>query len=90
MRDSVRFEDRRECDFYEVRCRAQLGAQELSLADADGAGLLRDRVDGGCGVAVRYFAVWRGSDAFFPAAMRRDDRCRHGHLQNGAGGEPDL
>src|SRR6266496_259504 len=35
-------------------------------------------------------AIWRGSDALLAAAMRCDDRGRHGYLQNGSCGEADL
>ena len=89
-RDSVRLQNRRQRDFYALGCGAQLGAQEFALADADGVGLLRDRVDGHRCVAIRYRAVRCGGDAFLAAAMRRDDRRRHCHLQNGAGGETNL
>ena len=62
-RDGLRFEDRRQRNFHTIRCRAQLGAEEFALADADGIGVLRHRVNGhGC-VTIRYFAVRRGSDA---------------------------
>ena len=40
-RDGLRFEDRRQRHFHTVRRRAQLGAEEFALADADGFGLLR-------------------------------------------------
>ena len=68
-RDSLRFQDRRERDFHPLRCGAQLGPEEFALADADGVGLLRHRVDGhGC-VTIRYFAVRRGSDALLATSM---------------------
>ncbi len=44
--DSLRFEDRRQRHFYALRCRAQLGAKEFALANADGSRLLRDRTNG--------------------------------------------
>src|SRR5215475_10739406 len=56
-RDSLRFQGRRERDFDPFRCGPQLGAEEFALADADGIGLLRHRVDGhGC-ITIRYLAV---------------------------------
>src|ERR1700756_1680707 len=48
----VRFKNRRQCHFYALRRSAQLGTQKLSLADADGAGMLRDRIDGRGSVAL--------------------------------------
>src|SRR5262249_37932918 len=70
----LRFKNRRQRDFYALRCGAQLGAQELALADADGLGLLRDRIDGRGRIALRYRAIRRRGDALFATAMRRDDR----------------
>src|SRR5882762_11867124 len=68
-RDSLRFKDRRERNFHPFRCGAQLGPEEFALADADGVGLLRHRVDGhGC-VTIRYFAVRRRSNALLAASM---------------------
>lgn len=67
--NGIRFQDRRERDFHAFRCGAQLGPEEFALADANGIGLLRHRVDGhGC-VAIRYLAVRCGSDAFLAASM---------------------
>src|SRR5262249_16473406 len=86
----LRFENRRQRDFYTFRCSAELGPQELALANAYGSGLLRDRVNGDRCVAVRYCAIWRGSDALFAAAMRCDDRGWDSYLQNGACGEAHL
>ena len=68
-RDRLRFQDRRERDFHPFRCSAQLGPEEFALADADGVGLLRHRVDGDGCVPIRYFAIRRGSDAFLAASM---------------------
>src|SRR6266567_3087740 len=48
------------------------------------------KIDGDGCVPVRYRAVRRGSDAILAATMRRDDCCRHSHIQNGAGGETNL
>ena len=42
----LRLEDRGQRHFHPGRCRHELDAQELALADADGSGLLRHRVDG--------------------------------------------
>jgi hypothetical protein len=89
-RDRIRLKDRRERDLYALRCGAQLGTQKLAVADADGPGLLRNRVNGCRGVSVRYRAIRGGGDALFAAAMRRDDCGRYGHLQNGAGGKANL
>src|SRR5207253_7452699 len=72
-RDSIRFKDRRERDFYALRCGPELGPQELALANADGPGLLRDRVNGGSCIALRYCSIRCRSDALFTAAMRCDD-----------------
>jgi hypothetical protein len=88
--NSLRFEDRGQRDFYALRCGAQLGAKKFALANADGSRLLRNRIDGYGRVPVRHRAVRRGSDAILAATMRRDDRCRHSHIQNGAGGETNL
>ena len=68
-RDSLRFENRRQRNFHPIRCRAQLGAEEFALADADGVGLLCHRVDGYSCVTIRYFPVRRGGDAFLAASM---------------------
>src|SRR5881396_3845894 len=68
-RDSLRFQDRRERDFHPFRCGPQLGAEEFALADADGIGLLRHRVDGHSCVTIRYFAFRRRSDALLAASM---------------------
>ena len=68
-RDSLRFQDRRERNFHPFRCGAQLGPEEFALADADGVGLLRHRVDGHGRVTIRYFAVRRGSNALLAAPM---------------------
>src|SRR5260370_11688070 len=38
----LRFKDRRQRNFYAIRCCAQLGTQKLALADAYGARLLRN------------------------------------------------
>ncbi len=38
----LRFKDRRQRNFYAIRCCAQLGTQKLALADADGTRLLRN------------------------------------------------
>ncbi len=35
--DSVRFQNRRQRDFYALRCGAELGPQKLALADANGS-----------------------------------------------------
>ena len=40
--DSVRFEDRGQRHLYAFRCSTQLGPQKLTVANADGFGLLRD------------------------------------------------
>src|SRR6267378_6821425 len=86
----LRLKDRRQRDFYALRCCLELGAQKLALAHADGPGLLRDRADGrGC-IALRYRAFRRRGDALFTTAMRCDDRCRHCDLQNGVGGKTNL
>ena len=47
----------------------ELGPEEFALADADGIGLLRHRVDGYSCVAIRYIAVRRGSDALLAASV---------------------
>jgi len=60
------------------------------VADADGAGVLRDRIDGGGGKPVRYFEVWVGGDAVFSPAIGRDDRRRDGDLQDGIGRQTHL
>src|SRR4029453_4577504 len=68
-RNGLRFQDRRERDFHPFRCRAQLVPEEFLLADADGVGLLRDRVDGcGC-ITLRYRAIRRRGNALFAASM---------------------
>ena len=63
----LRFENRRQCDFYALRRGAQLGPEKLALADADGSGMLRDRVDGGGCIALRYRAIRCRGDALFAA-----------------------
>lgn len=68
-RDGLRFEDRGQRNFHTIRRRAQLGAEEFALADADGIGLLRHRVDGHRCFAIRYFAVRRRSDALLATPM---------------------
>ena len=82
----LRFENRGQYHFHAARRGHELDAQELALADANGTSLLRDRAHGDSRVAFRHFTLRRGSDAFFPAAMRRHDCGGHGDIQNGAGG----
>src|SRR5207253_5281390 len=63
------------------------GPQELALANADGPGLLRDRVNGGSCIALRYCSIRCRSDALFTAAMRCDDCGGYRFLQKRGGGE---
>ena len=86
----LRFQDRRQRHFHPARRGDELDAQELALADADGPGLLRDRTDGHGLRAFRHRPLWRRGDALLAATMRRHDRRRHGHLQDGARGEAHL
>src|SRR6266700_6304649 len=62
----------------------QLGTQELHLAAAIWARLLRDRDDRHRGVALRHRAVWRRSFPTIAASSRSHDCRWHGHEENGA------
>jgi hypothetical protein len=62
----LRFQSRRECDFHEARFRDQLDAEEFAVADADGAGVLRDRVDGDGASRFDISRFRRGGDAVSP------------------------
>src|SRR5437899_4193493 len=62
----------------------QLGTQELHLAAAIWARLLRDRDDRHRGVALRHRAVWRRSFPAIAASSRSHDCRWHGHEENGA------
>src|ERR1043166_1347930 len=74
-----------------ARCRAAKRVPEdLPWADADGAGVLRHRANGGGCKPFRHRAFWSGGDAVLSPPIGRDDRGRDGDLQNGAGGETDL
>jgi len=44
----IRFQNRRQHHLFATRCLYQLDAQELTLANADGIGVLRHRADGRC------------------------------------------
>ena len=76
--------------FTQARRRDQLDAQKLALADADGPRLLRHRAHGHGRSRFDIVALRRGGDALFAPAERRDDRRRHGDLQNGARREAHL
>src|SRR5437870_2844546 len=68
----------------------QLGTQELNLAAAIWARLLRDRDDRNCRIALRYCAVWRRSFPAIAASGRSYDCRRHGDKKNGAADRPPL
>lgn len=56
-RSRIQFKDRGRCHCDAPGCSAELVSKKLALADADGSGLLRDRVNGDGRKSVRYLAV---------------------------------
>ena len=81
---------RRQLHHDEHRSRAELGARVVDLADGLRPGVLRDRDDGGVGLALRHRAVRRRGVPRLAAAVRPDDRRRHGDQEDGAGAAPAL
>src|SRR5437899_3806495 len=68
----------------------QLGTQELHLAAAIWARLLRNRDDRNRRLSLRHCAVWRRSFPAVAASGRSDDCRRHGDKKNGAANRPAL
>ena len=85
-RTEIGYNSKIEGDVVHTRldCGHKLVPQEFPLAHADGAGLLRHRIDGGRGQPVRHRPLRGGGDAVFAPAIGCDDCRRHGDLQNGA------
>src|SRR5271157_5153509 len=70
--------------------RLQLGAQVGALADDVWTRVLRYRDDRVFDLTLRYRTLWRGGISPQPAAVGPDDRLRHRHAEDGAGGEKNL
>src|SRR5271169_677890 len=81
---------RKEFHDLDSGLRLQLGAQVGALADDVWSGVLRHRDDRVFHRALRYRAFRVGGISSQPAPVGSDDSLRHGHAEDGAGGEAHL